>query len=193
MEIFFAAPAVLDWIFIFFARSGLGEPCYLCFPVTTSLLAMLDMTSLVDCKEDVFDLFERCNFNIMLGGEHVTKLTPMGKTFNFLPPGVLTSSDLPFYFPDKPITNLFFDGDFGCVFAMIRSIMKMICIVSKNDWLLTPHLTPSVIDYPSQNLSAAKKKNQVIPIPLYVTPNHFDFCPNFGDNARMSTLIWIYP
>jgi hypothetical protein len=71
--------------------------------------------------------------------------TPMGKTFNFSPPGVFTSSNLPFFFPYKPTTDLFFDGDFGYVFAMTRSIMRMICAVSKSDWLLTTHLTPLVI------------------------------------------------
>jgi hypothetical protein len=62
----------------------------------------------------------------MLGGEHVTMPTPTGKTFNFFLPGVFTSLDLPFFFPDKPTTDLFVDHDFGCVFAMTRSIMRRI-------------------------------------------------------------------
>jgi hypothetical protein len=147
MKTFVAAPAVINWIFVFFVGLGLGEHCTLCFPINASLLAMLDMTLLINCKDDVFDLFEQCNFGIMLGGEHVTGPTPMGKTFNVFPPGVFTSSDSPFFFPDKPTTKLFFDGDFGCVFARTCLIMKMMCVVSKSDWLLTTHLTPSVIDF----------------------------------------------
>jgi hypothetical protein len=94
---------------------------------------MLDRTLLVDCKDDVFDLFEQWDFDITSGGEHVTMPTPMGKTFNFFPPSVFTSSDLPFFFPDKPPTDLFFYGDFDCVFAMTRLIMRMICVVCKSD------------------------------------------------------------
>jgi hypothetical protein len=94
-----------------------------------------------------------------LGGEHVTTPMPMpmGKTFNFFPPSVFTLSDLPFVFPDKPTTNLFFDGDFECVFAMTHSIMKMICVVSKSDWLLTTHLTPLMIGVPSTKPFCGKK------------------------------------
>jgi hypothetical protein len=127
-----------------------------------------------------------------LGGEHVTTPTPMVTTFNFFPPGVFTSSNLPFFFPYKPTTNLFFDRDFGCVFVMTQSIMRMICIMSKIDWLLTTHLTPSVIGIPSTK-PVAKKLNQMIPIPLCVTPNHFNFCLNFGDTALMLIFSWIYP
>jgi hypothetical protein len=107
------------------------------------------MTSLLDYKDKVFDSFERWNFDITSGGEHVTMPTPMGKTFNFVPPGVFTSLDLPFSFPDEPTTNLFVDCDFGCVFAMTRLIMRMICIMCKSDSLSTTHLTPLVIGVPS--------------------------------------------
>jgi hypothetical protein len=75
--------------------------------------------------------------------------TPMGKTFNFFPLGVFTSLDLPFFFPDKPTTDLFVHHDFGCVFSMTRSIMRRICIVCKSYSLLTTHLAPSVIGAPS--------------------------------------------
>ncbi len=187
------APVALDWAFIFFVGSGLGERCTLCSPIIASLLAMLDKTSLINCKDDVFDLFEQCDFDITLGGEHVTMPTPTGKTVNFFLPGVFTSLNLPLFFPDKSTTNLFFDGDCGCVFATTRLIMKMICVVSKSDWLLTTHLTPLVIDVPSTKPFCGKKSNQVIPIPLLVTPNHFSFCLNFGDTASMSILSWIYP
>jgi hypothetical protein len=110
---------------------------------------MLDMTALASVKDNVFDLFEQWNFNITSGGEHVTTQTPMGETFNFYLPGVFTSLDLPLFFPDEPTTNIFIDGDFGCVFAMTRLITRRICIVCKSDWLLTTHLTPSVIGVPS--------------------------------------------
>jgi hypothetical protein len=71
------------------------------------------MTLLVNCKDNVFDLFEQWNFDITLGGEHVTTPTPTGKIFNFFPPDVFTSSNLPFFYPDKPTTNLFVDCDLG--------------------------------------------------------------------------------
>jgi hypothetical protein len=74
--------------------------------------------------------------------------TPTGKTFNFFLPGVFTSSNLPLFFPDKPTTNLFVDCDFGCVFAMTRSIMRMMCVVCKSDLLLSTHLTPLVTGVP---------------------------------------------
>ncbi len=108
----------------------------MCFSINASLLAMLDMALLVDCKDNIVDLFERW------GGEHETMPMPTGKTFNFFLTGIFTSSNLPLFFPDKPTTDLFFDGDFGCVFAMTRSIMRMVCVMSKSDWLLTTHLTP---------------------------------------------------
>jgi hypothetical protein len=103
----------------------------------------------VDCKDDIFDSLEQWNFDIMSGGEHVTTPTPTGKTFNFFLQGVFTSLDLPFFFPDEPTTNHFVDCDFGCVFAMTRLIMRMICVMCKSDSLLTTHLTPSVIGVPS--------------------------------------------
>jgi hypothetical protein len=193
-ETFVAAAAAFDWVFVFFVGSGLGEHCTLCFPVNVNLLAMLDTRLLVNCKDNVFDLFEQCNFDITSGGEHVTMPTPMGKTFNFFLPGVFTSLNLPFFFPDEPTSKLFFDSDFGCVFAMTHLIMTMICVLSKSDWLLTTHLTPSVINVPSTKPFCGKKKsNQVIPIPLFVTPNHFNICLNFGDTALMSISSWIYP
>jgi hypothetical protein len=37
------------------------------------------------------------NFDITLGGEHVTLPTPTGKTFNFFLQGVFISLDLPFF------------------------------------------------------------------------------------------------
>jgi hypothetical protein len=149
---------------------------------------MLDMTLLVNYKDNILDLFEGWDFDITLGGEHVTTPTPTGKTFNFFPQGVFTSLNLPFFFPDKPTTELFFDGGFGCVFAMAQLIMSMICAVSKSDWLLTTHLTPLVIGVSSTKPFCGKKLNQVIPIPLFVTPNHFNFCLNFGDTTLMSIL-----
>jgi hypothetical protein len=69
----------------------------------------------------------------MLGGQHVTMPTPMGKTFNFFPPGVFTLLGLPFFFPDKSTTDLFVDCDFGCVFAMTKLIMRRICAMCKSD------------------------------------------------------------
>jgi hypothetical protein len=59
METFVVAPAALNWVFVFFFGLGLQERCTLCFPVNASLLAMLDTTLLIDCKDDVFDSFER--------------------------------------------------------------------------------------------------------------------------------------
>ncbi len=56
---------------------------------------------------------------------------------------------LTIFSPDKPTTNLFVDSDFGCVSAMTKLIMRMICIVCKNDSLLTTHPTPLVIGVPS--------------------------------------------
>jgi hypothetical protein len=85
--------------------------------------------------------------------------TPTGKTFNFFPQGVFISLDLPF-FPDKPTTNLFVDCDFGCVFAMTRLIMRMICVVCKSDSLLTTHLTPLVIGVPSTKPICGKIQNK---------------------------------
>jgi hypothetical protein len=117
--------------------------------LNASLLAMLDMTSFVNCKDNVFDWFEQWNFGITLVGEHVTMPTQTGITFDFFLPGYFTSVDLPFFFSDKPTTNLFVDHGFGCVFAMARSIMRRICVVCKSDSLLTTHLTPSVIGVPS--------------------------------------------
>ncbi len=154
---------------------------------------MLDTTLLNDCEDNVFVLFEWWDFDITLGGEHVTVPTPTSKTFNFFLPGVFTSLDLPFFFPDKPASNLFFNGDFGCVFAMTKLIMRKICIVCKSDWLSTAHLTPLVIGVPSTKPFCGKNSNQVIPIPLFLTPNHFNFCPNFRDTASMSISSWIYP
>jgi hypothetical protein len=40
MEPFVAAPATLDWVFVFFIGLELGERCIWCFPVKASLLAM---------------------------------------------------------------------------------------------------------------------------------------------------------
>ncbi len=145
METFVAAPGVLDWVFVFFIGLGLWVRCTWCFPINQSLLAMLDTTSLVDCKDVVFDSLEQWNLDITSGGEHVTTPTPTGKTFNFFPQGIFISFDLPFSSPEKPTTNLFVDCDFGCALAMTRSIMRMICIVCKSDSLLTTHLTPLVI------------------------------------------------
>jgi hypothetical protein len=122
---------------------------HLVLPVNMSLLAMLDTTSLDNCKDNVFDLLERWNFDILLGGEHVTKPTPMGETFNFFLQGVFISSDFPIFSHDNPTTNLFVDYDFGCVLAMTMSIMRMICIVCQSDSLLTTHLTPFVRGVPS--------------------------------------------
>jgi hypothetical protein len=65
------------------------------------------MASLIDCKDDVFDLFEQWNFDITSGGEHVTTPTPMGKTFNFFPPGVLPlGTDHYFSLTNLPPTSL---------------------------------------------------------------------------------------
>ncbi len=77
-------------------------------------------------------------------------------------------------FPWWPTTDLFFNCDFGCVFEMTRLIMRRICVVCKSDWLLTTYLTPSVIGVPSTKPFCGKKINQVIPNPLFVTPNHFN-------------------
>jgi hypothetical protein len=86
--------------------------------------------------------------------------TPTGKIFNFFLKGVFISLNLPFFSPDKPITNLFVDCDFGCVLAMTRVIMRMICIVCKSDSLLTTHLTPSVIVVPSTKPFCGKIRNK---------------------------------
>jgi hypothetical protein len=40
---------------------------------------MLDTTSLIDYEDKKFYLFEQSNFDITLGGEHVTMPTPTGK------------------------------------------------------------------------------------------------------------------
>jgi hypothetical protein len=70
-------------------------------------LATLDTTLVNDCKDNVFDLLEQWNFDITLGGEHVTTPTPTSKTFNFFPPGVFTSSGLPFFpLTSQPPTSL---------------------------------------------------------------------------------------
>jgi hypothetical protein len=97
------------------------------------LLATLDMTLLVNCKDGIFDSFEQWKFGITTGGEHVITPTLTCKTFNIFPPGVFTSLDLPVFFLDKPTTDLFVDRDFGCVFDMTRSNMRRICIVCKSD------------------------------------------------------------
>jgi hypothetical protein len=123
-------------------------------------LATLDTTLLVDCKDDVFDLLEHWNFDITLGGKHVTMPTPTIKTYNFFLQGVFISLDLPFFPPDKPTTGLFVDCDFGCVLAMTRSIMRMICIMCKSDSLLTTHLTPSVIGVLSTKPFCRKIQNK---------------------------------
>ncbi len=109
-ESFVAAPAALDWVLVFFIGSELWELCTWCFLINASLLAMLDTTSLVDCKDNVFDSSEQWNFDITSGGEHVTMPTPMGKTFNLFPQGVFISY-LPF-FPwqtnHRPLCRLWF-------------------------------------------------------------------------------------
>jgi hypothetical protein len=70
--------------------------------------------------------------------------------------------------------------------------MRMINVVSKSGWLFATHLPPPVIGVPSTKPFYGKKSNQVIPIPLLVTPNHFNLCLNFGDTTMMSILSWIY-
>jgi hypothetical protein len=96
--------------------------------------------------------------------------TPTGKTFNFFLPGVFTSLDLSFFFPDELTTDLFVDCNFGCVFAMTRLIMRMICVVCKSDSLLTTHLTPSVIGAHQQTLSVETLKTS--DSNSFITPNH---------------------
>jgi hypothetical protein len=68
---------------------------------------MLDTTLLVDCKDNIFDSLEQWNFDIMLGGEHVTMPTPTSKIFNFFAQGVFISSGLPFFsLTNPPPTSL---------------------------------------------------------------------------------------
>jgi hypothetical protein len=68
---------------------------------------MLDTTLLDDCKDNVFDLLEQWNFDITLGGEHITMATPTSKIFNFFLQGVFISLDLPFFpLTNQPLTSL---------------------------------------------------------------------------------------
>jgi hypothetical protein len=120
---------------------------------------MLDTTLLDDCEGNVFDLLKQWNFDITSGGEHVTTQTPTGKTFNSSRKVFLSLWTYHFS-PDKPNTNFFVNCDFGCVFAMTRLIMRMICIMCENDSLLTTHLTPLVIGAPLAKSYRGKIRNK---------------------------------
>jgi hypothetical protein len=66
-----AAPAALDWVFVFFIGLELREHPTWCFPINAGLLATLDTTLLINCKDNIFGSLEQWNFDITLGGEHV--------------------------------------------------------------------------------------------------------------------------
>ncbi len=67
---------------------------------------------------------------------------------------------LTIFSPDKQTTDIFVDCDFGCVLAMTRSIMRMICVVCKSDSLSTTHLTPLVIGVPSTKPFCGKNQDK---------------------------------
>ncbi len=112
-------------------------------------MATLDTTLPNNCNEKVVDSLEQWNFDITLGGEHVTTPKTMGKTSNFFSQGVFYLFGLTMFSLMNQPPTIFFYCDFGGVIAMTRSIMRMKCIVCKNDSLLTTHLTPLVIGVPS--------------------------------------------